>query len=159
MSRTDAHPSGPLSGSWPALNATSDGVGPMRGLHTPGAARDDGMRRLSRLTWRATQLSAITAVAFATLFARTANAHTTATANPVVRPPPHPSPSPTRSPVHKKRRLRHHHAGAAAAPASTPTPTPTSGAAPPAAPTPAPTHTLAPPPTPPQPPHRPRPPL
>jgi len=38
----------------------------------PGTARTTGLRRLSRLTWRATQLSAVTAVGFATLFARTA---------------------------------------------------------------------------------------
>ena len=42
----------------------------------PGAARTAGLRRLSRLTWRATQLSAVTAVGFATLFARTAPAQT-----------------------------------------------------------------------------------
>ena len=36
----------------------------------PGAARTAGLHRLSRLTWRATQLSAVTAVGFATLFAR-----------------------------------------------------------------------------------------
>src|SRR5690349_16159238 len=40
----------------------------------PGAARAAGLRRLSRLTWRATQLSAVAAVGFAALFARTAPA-------------------------------------------------------------------------------------
>jgi len=40
----------------------------------PGAARTAGLRRLSRLTWRATELSAVTAVGLATLFARTAPA-------------------------------------------------------------------------------------
>lgn len=44
----------------------------------PGAARTEGLRRLSRLTWRATQLSAVTAVGLATLFARTAPVQTTA---------------------------------------------------------------------------------
>ena len=44
----------------------------------PGATRAAGLRRLSRLTWRATQLSAVTAVGLATLFARTAPAPTTA---------------------------------------------------------------------------------
>ena len=38
------------------------------------AERDDGLRRLSRLTWRATQLSAVAVVGIATLFARTATA-------------------------------------------------------------------------------------
>lgn len=42
----------------------------------PDTARAVGLRRLSRLTWRATQLSAVTAVGFATLFARTAPAQT-----------------------------------------------------------------------------------
>src|SRR5580700_5431908 len=41
-----------------------------------GSARSAGLRRLSRLTWRATQLSAVTAVGFATLFARTAPVQT-----------------------------------------------------------------------------------
>jgi len=48
----------------------------------PGEARAAGLRRLSRLTWRATQLSAVTAVGIATLFARTAPAQTTAQAAP-----------------------------------------------------------------------------
>src|SRR5260370_40169150 len=38
----------------------------------PAATRDGGLRRLSRLTWRTTQLSAVAAAAFAILFARTA---------------------------------------------------------------------------------------
>jgi len=42
----------------------------------PGEVRAAGLRRLSRLTWRATQLSALTAVGVATLFARTAPAQT-----------------------------------------------------------------------------------
>ena len=42
----------------------------------PGAARSAALRRLSRLTWRATQLSAVTAVGFATVFARTAPVRT-----------------------------------------------------------------------------------
>src|SRR5271165_4309174 len=42
----------------------------------PRATRSAGLRRLSRLTWRATELSAVTAVGFATLFARAAPAQT-----------------------------------------------------------------------------------
>ena len=42
----------------------------MRHRHA-SARRDSGLRRLSRLTWRATLLSAVTAVGMATLFART----------------------------------------------------------------------------------------
>ena len=43
---------------------------------SPGS-RAGGLRRLSRLTWRTTQLSAIAAAAFALLFARSAPAQTT----------------------------------------------------------------------------------
>src|SRR5450755_1580056 len=46
------------------------------GTGQPGEARAAGLRRLSRLTWRATQLSALTAAGVATLFARTAPAQT-----------------------------------------------------------------------------------
>jgi hypothetical protein len=126
-----------------------------QGPHTPGAARDDGLRRLSRLTWRATQLSAITAVGFVAVFARTASAHTVSAPEPAVRPSPHATPSPRPSQTkslahHGKHRLRSH--AAAAAPGSTPTPgsAPTSGSTPaPTAgttspPAPAPTHTTAP---------------
>jgi hypothetical protein len=124
-----------------------------QGPHTPGAARDDGLRRLSRLTWRATQLSAITAVGFVAVFARTASAHTVSAPEPAVRPSPHATPSPRPSQTkslahHGKHRLRSH----AAAPGSTPTPgsaptsgstpAPTAGTTPP--PAPAPTHTTAP---------------
>src|SRR5512142_1790581 len=72
----------------------------------PGAARAAGLRRLSRLTWRATQLSAVTAVGLATLFARTAPAQTTAatgdsTAASAATTPPPATPSPGQ--VHRKR--------------------------------------------------------
>src|ERR1700746_843821 len=86
------------------------------------AARSAGLRRLSRLTWRATQLGALATVGFATLFARTAPAQTLSS-------PPHPTPSahasspaPSPSPSATKAHRRHHHhrAGpsAAAAPGS-----------------------------------------
>src|SRR5580700_5688762 len=77
----------------------------------PGAARSAGLRRLSRLTWRATQLSAVTAVGFATLFARTAPAQTAdqATTAASTEPPaaassagtPAPSASQRHHPVHR----------------------------------------------------------
>src|SRR5215469_176169 len=89
------------------------------------AARSAGRRRLSRLTWRATQLGALATVGFATLFARTAPAQT-------VSSPPHPtpsahasspapSPSPSATKAHRRHHHRHHRAGpgAAAAPSST----------------------------------------
>src|SRR5260370_4300443 len=67
----------------------------------PDAARTVGLRRLFRLTWRATQLSAVTAAGFATLFARTAPAQTAvghATPAPGSKlstsPPTTPTPSP-----------------------------------------------------------------
>src|SRR6516164_11717790 len=73
------------------------------------AARSAGLRRLSQLTWRATQLGALATVGFATLFARTAPAQT-------VSSPPHPtpsvttaSPSPSPSPTPVKTHRRHHH--------------------------------------------------
>ena len=56
----------------------------------PKAARAAGLRRLSRLTWRATQLSAVTAVGFATLFARTAPAQSTASDGTASPPCPRP---------------------------------------------------------------------
>jgi hypothetical protein len=114
----------------------------MRGFHSPGAARDDGLRRLSKMTWRATQLSAIAAVGLATLFARSAVAHTTSATKPVAQPSPHATPGP--SPARAKRRARHH---LAAAPATTATPGNTPAPAPDPAAAPSPTHTLAPPPT------------
>src|SRR6516164_8766751 len=83
--------------------------------HDPsGQARSHGLRRLSRLTWRATQLGAMATVGFAVLFARTAPAATVgghtapkATATPSASPSPSPSPSPTPS-VHRHRHHRHH---------------------------------------------------
>ena len=46
-------------------------------LDDPGrSGRTQGLRRLSTLSWRTTQISAITAAAFAVLFARSAPAHT-----------------------------------------------------------------------------------
>jgi len=119
-----------------------------------GAARSQGLRRLSKLTWRATQLSAVTAVGLAALFAHTAHSdapHTAATVRPTTRPAVPPSPSP--SATHKHHHHHHHHGAAAAAAspaggaaaggaAAAPSPTlapPTTAPAPP--PTPAPTHT------------------
>jgi hypothetical protein len=111
-----------------------------------GAARSAGLRRLSRLTWRATQLGALATVGFATLFARTAPAAT-------VTSPPHPtpsvtvsrpSPSPSPSPARTHRRRPHHHHHRRVTPSAAP-----SAAAPSSA---APSPTLAPPTTPPAPP-------
>ena len=43
---------------------------------SPAQARDAGLRRLGRLTWRTTQLGALAAVGFAVVFARSAPAKT-----------------------------------------------------------------------------------
>jgi len=74
---------GLLSASSPGLNACRGVLIPMPpGYdydHDPGQAgqaRSHGLRCLSRLTWRATQLSALATVGFAVLFARTAPAAT-----------------------------------------------------------------------------------
>jgi len=111
----------------------------------PEAVRDENLRRLARLTWRATQLSAVAAVAFVVLFVRSAPASVTTSqdaARPagVLTPPPSPLPS---------RRHPHHGAGAAGsddpAPSAAPGSAAARGRAAPAAPT------LAPPATPPAP--------
>ncbi len=97
-----------------------------------GEERTEGLRRLSRLTWRATQLSAVTAVGFAALFAHTAHSYATHTAAAIkhtAKPPASPSPAPA-----KKHHHHHHHHGAAAAVASPAA----GGAAAPSAPAPAP---------------------
>ncbi len=47
-----------------------------------GQARDVSVRRLGRLTWRATQLGTLATVGFAVVFARNAPAQTTSVQNP-----------------------------------------------------------------------------
>ena len=71
---------------------------------SPAQAREAGLRRLSRLTWRSTQIGALATVGFAILFARTAapaaNSETTAPGKsaPAALTPSHtPSPSATPS--------------------------------------------------------------
>jgi hypothetical protein len=79
-----------------------------------GEARAQGLRRLSKLTWRATQLSAVTAVGFAALFAHTAHAQTASSTAPA-KPSPKAS-TPTPSPAKTKK--HHHHPRPSASPAS-----------------------------------------
>src|SRR5215472_11195795 len=55
---------------------------------SPAQARDAGLRRLTKLTWRTTQLGALVTVGFAVVFARsapakTANVQTATSAKPV----------------------------------------------------------------------------
>lgn len=116
---------------------------PTRPGEPPDGTRSDGLRRLSRLTWRATQLGALATVGFAALFARTAPAATVpghpAPKVTVKASTPAPSPTPSRTP----HRHRHHHHKPAAGPAPAPgpaAPSPTLAAptTPPAPPPPAP---------------------
>ena len=111
----------------------------------PEAVRDENLRRLGRLTWRAALLSAVGAAAFAILFVRSAPAHTTATSQNVVRPAGTlPAATPTPSPRHRRHKARARGTDDAA-----PAPTPGAAVAPsgtaPSSPT------LAPPTTPPAP--------
>jgi hypothetical protein len=83
-----------------------------------GEARGLGLRRLSKLTWRATQLSAVAAVGFAALFAHTAHSYaasTTTHLKPTAKPT---TASPSPSPSATKKHHKHHHHGAAAAAAA-----------------------------------------
>jgi hypothetical protein len=127
----------------------------MHSRYSPEGARDDGIRRLSRLTWRVTQLSAVAIVGFATLFSRTATANTTS-AKVRVTPPAQAVPDtmwlkadqnrPARTKARRSHRPgRRPRATATPAPAAAPAPTPST------APAPAPTPTLTPPPAPPSP--------
>ena len=121
-----------------------------------GDARRRGLRRLSKLTWRAAQLSAIAAVGFGAVFAHTAHAQTVsspAPAEPAARPAM-PLPGPDHGQAH---RTRHHDGEAepvtagdqdppAAAPTLAPPATPPAPAAAtpaPAQPAPAPAHTTS----------------
>src|SRR6516164_2991735 len=75
----------------------------------PEATRSAGLHRLSRLTWRATQLSAVTAVGFVTLFARTAPVQTadqsaaTSGAQPTTSASAAGTPTPSASQRHHKK--------------------------------------------------------
>jgi hypothetical protein len=75
----------------------------------PGAARDQNLRRLARLTWRAAQLGAVAAAAFAILFVRSAPTQNT-TSQSAVRPAgtltPPPSPTPSSPRPHHRARVR-----------------------------------------------------
>jgi len=128
--------------------------GPETG-HADGRSRADGLRRLSRLTWRTTQLSAVAAAAFAVLFARSAPAQT-ASGQTQARPSSTPSSTPAHaaSPTptvrhknpHNKHKARHARVSQAAAqPSASAAAQPSGAAAQPSSAAP----TLAPPMTPP----------
>ncbi len=143
----------PLAGAGlPAGPGSQAGAGrtgrrPSGGSGEPDGGRDVALRRLSRLTWRATQLSAITAAAFAVLFARSAPAQTASTAPATTRPAtPAASTAPATTAAPTSAHSATHRAAAPAA--STPAAQPaTAAAAPPSSAAP----TLAPPTTPPAP--------
>jgi hypothetical protein len=120
----------------------------------PLAARDDGLRRLSRLTWRGTQLSALAAAGFAVLFARTAPIHATSNQAPVqpARSQSAATGTATPSPASRTGQVVRTGASVDATPTVRPsatTPAPKPSSAPAVPPTPPPT--LAPPTTPPAP--------
>jgi hypothetical protein len=106
-----ARPPGPEPGRPPATGGWYPDD-PVRYDEPIGERRTQGLRRLSKLTWRATQLSAVAAVGFAALFAHTAHSYATNTAATVkhtVKPTASPSPSATKAKKH------HHYHGAATA--------------------------------------------
>jgi hypothetical protein len=69
------NPSTVLARPWWALNHDRGRVRPMRHRNLAGS-RDSGLRRLSRLTIRASLLSVVTAFGMATFFAKTAHSET-----------------------------------------------------------------------------------
>jgi hypothetical protein len=144
-----------MPGQQPATQSWYPGY-PARYDEPAGAARSQGLRRLSKLTWRATQLSAVTAVGLAALFAHTAHSyapHPAATVRPAAKPAMTPSPSP--SATHKRHHHHHHHSAAAAA--APPAGGAAAGGAAASGTAPAPSPTLAPPTTAPAPPPTPAP--
>ena len=153
---TDPEPWPAVPPAHPAWRAGEEYAGPDWDPYYPAEfggpadeARHQGLRRLSRLTWQATGLSAVAAVGFAAVFASSARAQAPAPApaRPISGPAtasgtPSPGPTNKHHKHHKGHKKRHHEAGPTTAP-DTPAP---------AAPAPAPTPTLAPPTTAPAPP-------
>ena len=97
----------------------------------PGPARDASLRRLGRLTWRATQLGALATVGFAFLFARNAPAQTAHVQDPATVAPAHSAtPAPPVTPRERvistpARKLAAVQTTAPAAQSATPTAAPT----------------------------------
>jgi hypothetical protein len=153
---TDPEPWPAVPPAYPAWRAGEENAGPDWDPYCPAEfggpadeARHQGLRRLSRLTWQATGLSAVAAVGFAAVFASSARAQAPAPApaRPISGPAtasgtPSPGPTHKHHKHHKGHKKPHHEAGPITAP-DTPAP-----AAPAAAPSP----TLAPPTTAPAPP-------
>ena len=135
---TDPEPWPAVQPAYPAWRAGEEYAGPDWDPYYPAEfggpadeARHQGLRRLSRLTWQATGLSAVAAVGFAAVFASSARAQAPAPApaRPISRPATAsgtPSPGPTHK-HHKHHKKRHHEAG----PTTAPAPPPPSSAPPP----------------------------
>ena len=107
-------------------------------------ARHQGLRRLSRLTWQATGLSAVAAVGFTAVFASSGPAQTSAAApaKPIQGPATvSGTPSPGPAHTHHKHHKHHREAGPPPAPGTRAPAAPAASAAP----APAPARTLAPP--------------
>ena len=126
--------------------------------HPGYATRNAGLRRLSKLTWRAAEVIAVIAVGFAALFVRTThNATTNAGAQQSAKPSIHAAATHHAHKHHKPKRHHHHHAAVAPAPGLAPPAAPPAAPPPPAAPAapaapPPPPPPAAPPPPPPPPP-------
>jgi len=97
----------------------------------PGEARDASVRRLGRLTWRATQLGALATVGFAIVFARNTAAQTGHVQDPATVTPAHSAaPAPYGTPQERvtsppARKLAAAQTTAPAAQSATPTAAPT----------------------------------
>ena len=131
---------------WPGVSSPRPEIPPssdptLRFDEAAGDSRGHGLRRLSRLTWRTTQLSAIAAAAFAVLFARSAPVHT-ASSQTAVKPSA--AATPTSTPTHKPAARKHKAHKAPASTQASPAATQPAAAPPPSP-------TLAPPSTPPAP--------
>src|SRR6516164_3970105 len=89
---------------------------PTTAMEFPDEARAVGLHRMSRLTWRATEISAVAAVGIVTLFVRTAPAQPAShvTYTPIAKPITA-CPSPGHSQAHTASAHRHKVAGATSA--------------------------------------------
>jgi hypothetical protein len=148
--------------AYPAWRAGEEYAGPDWDPYYPAEfggpadeARHQGLRRLSRLTWQATGLSAVATVGFAAVFASSAHAQAPAPApaRPISGPAtasgtPSPGPTHKHHKHHKGHKKRHHEAApttapdtpAPAAPAPTLAPPTTAPAPPPPSSAPPPTN-------------------
>jgi len=96
----------------------------------PDEVRAVGLHRMNRLTWRATEISAVAAVGIVTLFVRTAPAQTASHATEVASPKPYAAcQTPGHSQAHLASKHRHKVVGAASPGGAHPTVQPGQAAA------------------------------